>query len=177
MMRGLTKLVAVAVVAGVPSMTLAASPATTIVSPADEAAIGAALADVYGVISGPAGQPRDWARMRTLFTPDARLSAITSKGVSGGTVEDYIAKSGPWLVKAGFTERELARRVEVYGDLAHAWSSYEGSGDGGKLKVRGINSFQLVRTNGRWLVQSIFWQAEDAARPLPADMLAAGSKD
>lgn len=145
-------------------------------SPADQAAIGAALADVYAVISGPAGQQRDWARMRTLFTPEARLTVIGAKGPQGGTVEEYIAKSGPTLIRVGFTERELARRIEVFGDLAHAWSSYEGTGDGGKIKVRGINSFQLVRQDGRWLIQSIFWQAEGPTRPLPADMLPAGAK-
>ena len=143
-------------------------------APADVAAVEAALADVYAVISGPVGQDRDFARMRTLFTPDARLTAITPKGLSGGTVEDYITRSGKFLVSGGFTERALVNRVEIYGDLAHAWSSYEGTftgPDGKPGKVRGINSFQLVRqTDGRWLVQSIFWQAESPAHPLPADM-------
>ena len=141
-------------------------------TPQDERkAIGAAIDAVYAVISGPVGQKRDWARMRTLFTPEARLTAIGSKGAVGGTVDDYIAKSGELLTKSGFTERELARRIEVFGDLAHAWSSYEGTGT--NIKVRGINSFQLVRRDGRWLVQSILWQAESPARPLPADMLGA----
>ncbi len=181
MMLGMKGLMYAALLAGVPiavapSVALAAPSATNKVSAADAAAIGHALDGVYGVISGPVGQARDWARMRTLFTPDARLTAIGAKGLQGGTVEDYIAKSGPWLIKSGFTERELSRRVEVFGDLAHAWSSYEGTGDSGKFKVRGINSFQLVRQNGRWLVQSIFWQHESPARPLPADMLRAGAK-
>lgn len=140
----------------------------------DEGAIKAALDAVYAAISGPAGQARDFDRMRALFTPDARLTAITAKGLNGGTVEDYIAKSGPFLVERGFTERALVNRIEVYGDLAQAWSSYEGSWtnpDGTPGKVRGINSFQLVRQDdGRWLVQSIFWQAESPGNPLPADM-------
>jgi hypothetical protein len=135
----------------------------------DRQAIGAAVDAVYAVISGPVGKPRDWARMRTLFTPEARLTPIGSKGPVGGTVEDYIAKSRELLTKSGFTERELARRVEIYGDLAHVWSSYEGIGT--NIRVRGINSFQLVKVNGRWLVQSILWQAESPARLLPADML------
>lgn len=140
----------------------------------DRAAIERALADVYGAISGPVGEARDFERMKTLFTPDARLTAITANGLSGGTVEDYIARSGKFLVEQGFTERALASRIEIYGDLAHAWSSYEGiftNTDGTPGKVRGINSFQLVRqSDGRWLVQSIFWQAEGPERPLPADM-------
>lgn len=176
MMGGLKSFVLATLLAGVPSMAHTAQPAKTVVSATDEAAIGAALDGVYAVISGPPGKARDWARMRTLFTPDARLSAIGAKGVQGGTVEEYIAKSGAMLTRVGFTERELARRVELYGDLAHAWSSYEGTGDGGKLKVRGINSFQLVRQNGKWLVQSIFWQAEAPTRPIPVDMLPVTAK-
>lgn len=138
------------------------------------AAIDAALEAVYAAISGPVGQARDFEHMRSLFTPGARLTAIGAKGLSGGTLDDYIARSGPFLVERGFTERQLARRIEIYGDLAHAWSSYEGTftnPDGTRGRGRGVNSFQLVRQpDGRWLVQSILWQAEAPARPLPADM-------
>ncbi len=175
MMRGMKFLLGMMLAASAPSIAQVSQPVAAPAAPpsraADESAIGAALDAVYGVISGPAGQARDWARMRTLFTPEARLTAIGANGPRGGTVDDYIIRSGPMLTKSGFTERELTRRVEVHGDLAHAWSSYEGTGDGGKLKVRGVNSVQLVRQNGRWLVQSILWQHESPARPLPADML------
>lgn len=140
----------------------------------DRAAIEATLDQVYGVISGPVSQPRDFERMKTLFTPDARLTAIIASGLRGGTVEDYIERSGKFLVEQGFTERRLVNRIDIFGDLAHAWSSYEGAftnADGTPGKVRGINSFQLVRqSDGRWLVQSIFWQSEAPERPLPPDM-------
>lgn len=143
-------------------------------SGADAAAIEAALDAVYAVISGPVGQPRDFDRMRTLFTPDARLTAITAKGLSGGTLEDYIARSGKFLIEQGFTESALINRIAVHGDLAQAWSSYEGrftNRDGTPGVVRGINSFQLVRQpDGRWLVQSILWQASTPDNPLPRDM-------
>ncbi len=140
-----------------------------VTDPADIAAIDEAVAAVYAVISGPVGQERDFDAMRAMFAPDARLTALTPRGLRGGTVDDYISNSGPFLVKSGFTERELARRMEVYGDIAHVWSSYSGTFGEGE-SVRGINSFQLVRTDGRWLVQSIFWQAESPDNPLPADM-------
>ena len=142
-----------------------------------EANIGLTLNGVYGVISGPAGQKRDWDKMRSLFTDDARLYAITSKGLRGGSLDNYIQASGPLLEQHGFVERELERRVEVYGNLAHAWSSYEGTGDGGKLKQRGINSFQLARqADGSWKVFTILWQPENASIPLPADMNEGSSK-
>ncbi|HYY97557.1 MAG TPA: hypothetical protein VE642_03150, partial [Pyrinomonadaceae bacterium] len=39
----------------------------------DVASIDSIIAAVYDVISGPAGQKRDWDRMRSLFVPGARL--------------------------------------------------------------------------------------------------------
>ena len=144
------------------------------VSAADRASITATLAGVYAVISGPSGQERDWDAMRAMFTDDARLYAVTPDGgLRGGTVEDYIANSGPFLTQYGFSESELTNRVEVYGDVAHAWSSYEGAfvRDGAEVEVRGINSFQLHRqADGGWKVHSIFWQQETPDLPLPADM-------
>jgi ketosteroid isomerase-like protein len=149
-------------------------PMTSAVRSADTAAIEATVDAVYAIISGPVGQPRDFARMRTLFTPDARLTAIAPHGLRGGTLDDYIARSGPFLVEQGFTETALVNRIEVYGDLAQAWSSYRGrftNRDGTPGEVEGINSFQLVRqADGRWLVQSILWQAATPGNPLPADM-------
>lgn len=138
----------------------------------DRIGISKAVADVYAVISGPAGQARDWNRMRSLFTADARLYAITANGLHGGTVEDYIRVSGPQLTAMGFTEREVGRRQEIYGNLAHVWSAYEGASADGKMKVRGINSLQLVRqADGSWKIFSILWQPERPDLPLPKDMI------
>ena len=138
---------------------------------AEAAQIDIAIKGVYAVISGPAGKARDWDAMRAMFTPDARLTAITPKGIRGMTVEQYIEKSGPVLTQHGFTERELARRVEIYGNIAHVWSSYGGTTTDNSFHVRGINSFQLARgADGRWLVQSIFWQPETPELPLPSNM-------
>ena len=137
----------------------------------DEAAITKAIADVYAVISGPAGQPRDWERMKSLFTPDARLYSIGRLKLNGGSLADYISNAGPNLIKVGFSERELARRIEIYGNLAQVWSSYHGTSSDGSVNVRGINSFQVARQpDGRWLVHSILWQQERPDLKLPSDM-------
>jgi hypothetical protein len=74
------------------------------------------------------------------------------------------------LEKVGFTEKELTRRIEIYGNVAQVWSSYAGTSTDGSVNVRGINSFQLARQpDGRWLVHSILWQAEPLPAP-PRDM-------
>lgn len=143
--------------------------------PADVASIDAILAAVYGVISGPAAQRRDWDRMRSLFTQDARMMPLGPRGLRIGGVEDYIAVSGPLLESQGFIEREIGRVIEEYGGIAHVFSAYEArSVAGGPVIMRGINSFQLVRHGGRWWVASILWQPETPDNPIPARYLRRG---
>ena len=140
-------------------------------SAADLAGIDAAIRGVYEVISGQPGQKRDFDKMRSLFAPGATLKAIGPKGLHGGTLEDYISRNKDVLEREGFTERELGRRVEVWGGLATAWSAYDGRTANGSFHERGINSFQLVKIDGKWLVASILWQEETPANPLPRNLI------
>jgi len=140
-------------------------------SKADLAGIDAAIRGVYEVISGPPGQKRDFDRMRELFAPGATLKKIGPEGLHGGSLEDYIGRNREILEKEGFFERELGRRVEVWGGLATAWSAYDGRTANGSFHERGINSFQLVKLGGKWVVASILWQEETPDNPLPRDLI------
>jgi hypothetical protein len=153
------------------SLLLAAAATAAQPSKADLAGIDQAVRGVYEVISGPPSQKRDFDRMRTLFAPGATLKAIGPKGLHGGSLEDYISRNAEILEKEGFTERELGRRVEVWGGLATAWSAYDGRTANGSFHERGINSMQLVKVDGKWLVASILWQEETPANPLPANLI------
>jgi hypothetical protein len=150
--------------------------AAPIGSAADLAGIDQAVRGVYEVISGPPAQKRDFDRMRSLFAPGATLKAIGPKGLHGGSLEDYISRNSAILEKEGFTERELGRRVEVWGGLATAWSAYDGRTANGSFHERGINSFQLVKIDGKWLVASILWQEETPGNPLPANLIKGSKK-
>ena len=158
------------------ALALLAAPATAAPPPsADMAAIDHTIGEVYAVISGPPGQKRNFDHMRSLFAPGATLKAIGPKGLRGGSLEDYITRNSAVLEKEGFTERELGRRVEIWGGLATAWSAYDGRTANGSFHERGINSFQLVKIDSKWLVASILWQEETPDNPLPAN-LTKGSK-
>jgi hypothetical protein len=145
--------------------------AAATVPAADLDGIDQAIRGVYDVISGPPGQKRDFDKMRSLFAPGATLKAIGPKGLHGGSLEDYISRNSAILEKEGFTERELGRQVEVWGGLATAWSAYDGRTANGSFHERGINSFQLVKVDGKWLVASILWQEETPDNPLPANLI------
>lgn len=146
-------------------------------APKDVESIDAIVAALYDVISGPAGKTRDWNRMRSLFVPDAKLMP-TGKRPSGEVamrmlgVNDFIATSGPLMTEKGFTERELARREEKFGHIAHVFSTYEGVMEkDDTVHLVGINSIQLMNDGTRWWIVSVFWEAQTPDMPVPKEYL------
>jgi len=87
--------------------------------------------------------------------------------------EGYISGSSNSLETNGFFEKEIARRVEVFGNIAHVFSTYEArrKADDEKPFMRGINSFQLMNDGNRWWVVTIFWQGERPDSPIPEKYL------
>lgn len=145
---------------------------------ADTASIESIMKAVYDSISGGAGEPRQWDRFRTLFHKDAKLipSGKNKEGVTGAifySTEDYIKRAEPAFLRDGFFEREVARRVEQYGNIAHVFSTYESfrKADEKKPFMCGINSFQLMNDGKRWWVINIFWQGETTEFPIPKQYL------
>src|SRR5207237_10104872 len=88
-------------------------------------------------------------------------------------VRGYIAGVEPLCEKNGFYEKEVARRVEQFGQIAHVWSTYESrhAPNDAAPFMRGINSIQLFKDGKRWWIVSIYWQHENAGRPMPSEYL------
>jgi hypothetical protein len=157
-----------------------ATPAFPAAKPADVASPDAILAALYEVISGPAGQARDWDRFRSLYLPGARLVPTGPKKEGAGffarsmTPDEYVLRATPFLEKEGFYEKEAARRVQRYGNIMQVFSTYESRHDPKDAPfARGINSFQLFFDGTRWWVVTVFWQAETAENPIPKEFLPA----
>jgi hypothetical protein len=144
--------------------------------PADVESIDAIVTAAYDGISGPAGKKRDWDRERSLYFPGARLIPTAMK--TGGENEDpltelrtslapqildiegFIARVEPFFEENGFYEKEIARRTEQFGNIAHVWSIYESRNneDDPEPFMRGINSIQLFNDGKRWWIVNIYWQ-------------------
>lgn len=146
--------------------------------PADVASVDAIVAALYDVISGPAGQKRDWDRFYSLFRPGARLIPTGRRqdgayGMRVLTPEEYVAGGGSRLEQNGFFEREIARRTERFGNVVHAFSTYESrhAASDAQPFARGINSIQLWNDGTRWYVVTIFWEAERPDSPIPPQYL------
>lgn len=146
--------------------------------PGDVVSVDSIIAALYDVISGPAGQKRDWARFHSLFIQGARLIP-TAKGMDGTvrhrvqTPEDYERTSGQMLEQRGFFENEIHRVTEAFGNVTHVFSTYESRAkrEDPQPFARGINSIQLLNDGTRWWVVSIFWDSERPDNPIPAKYL------
>jgi hypothetical protein len=144
----------------------------------DVASPDAIIAAVYDVISGSAGQKRDWDRMRPLFYPGARLIRTAAKkegGMEAGplSVQEYIDRVSVYFEKNGFSEKEISRRTEKWANILQAFSTYESRHDAKDAApfARGINSFQLFFDGTRWWILTIYWQQETPENALPAEFL------
>lgn len=145
---------------------------------ADVKSIDGILGALYDVISGPAGQTRDWNRFRNLFAPGARLIPTVYRPDSLPVLrvmdpEQYIERAAPRLEESGFFEKEVARRTERFCGVAHVFSTYESrrAATDKKPFVRGINSIQLFNDGTRWWIVSVYWESERPTSPLPAKYL------
>ncbi len=136
----------------------------------------------YEVISGPAGQARQWSRDLTLYIGDIRFVAM-SEDKAGKPVahivshQQFVDAADPVMVKEGFYETEIHRVTQKFGNIAHVFSTYESRQKAdGPVIARGINSVELFYDGKRWWVASNTWDDERPDNPLPAEYLPAMKK-
>jgi hypothetical protein len=137
-------------------------------NPTDVKSPEALLASLYDVISGPAGQKRDWNRFKSLFSPKGTMAAL-AKNREGKMVlvtmtpDDYIARSGPYLETKGFFEKETRRKLVKSGNMVNIFSDYESRNTLTDKKPiqTGTNSLQMNFDGSRWFIHSVLWQGQD----------------
>lgn len=137
------------------------------------------MVELYASVTREPGEPFAWERLRAIMHPEGIM--LPQRTQVGGEsrlmdVEEFI----DWIDEAwdpvigtpsdqGFFERQTNVIIEEFGDVAHALTTYEkGPFEPRGIISRGVNSVQLVKREGRWLILSITWDEENTAGPLPA---------
>ena len=160
-----------------PPGAIAAHPDWPKASPDDVKTPQSIIAALSASISGPAGQPRDWNRFRSLFVPDAGRMIITRVPKDGPTdvtvlsMEDYIKRSSGSATPQAFYELPIAYDVQSFGRMTHVYESYglhHAKDD--TPYVRGVNSFELLSDGTRYYVLQVYWDTERPDNPLPAKL-------
>ncbi|GAA5442060.1 hypothetical protein Misp06_00221 [Microbulbifer sp. NBRC 101763] len=133
------------------------------------------LRELYKVISGPAGYKRDWKRQQNLFTSYAKV--IRTSADSNGEpqslvmdIQDYPDNFQELIGERAFYEDEIQNIIEVFGNIAHAFSTYEAWKDEERTQFlkRGINSIQLYHDGKSWKITNMIWDDERPGLTVPA---------
>ncbi|MEL0650593.1 hypothetical protein V6246_04110 [Algibacter sp. TI.3.09] len=131
---------------------------------------------LYDVVSGKKDEERDWKLFKLLFHPDAKLITAGRNNEREFQVKfmgaaDYMKSSSKWIASNGFVKKEMLRKTEEYGRMAHVFSSYKtyNTEDENKedSEMRGINSIQLLNDGERWWILNMYWTQETWLNPIP----------
>ncbi|MFN2631906.1 MAG: hypothetical protein ABR610_00590 [Thermoanaerobaculia bacterium] len=151
-------------------------------APAEAASVDAIVRALYAGVSHAPGEDPDWSHLRGIFLPAGRL--IPPQRPNGEftflTAEDFIARVSKGIAtrkaegkEAGFSEREIWRKTDCYGNICQLFSTYESRYRAADPKpfARGINAIQLVKDGNRWWIVNVLWDQETREKPIPAGYL------
>jgi hypothetical protein len=131
---------------------------------------------MYDTISGPAG-PRDWYRERSLYLDGAHLVPLGNRVHKESelqvlSLDEWIADVEPFFAENDFYESEIMRKMDRYGNIVQAFSTYEArNSPDAEPFARGINSIQLLKKDDRWWIANVMWENESKDNPIPEEYL------
>lgn len=144
----------------------------------DDDVIRALVTELYALVSGPGGEPRDWDREAELFLPQAHMirTVVDADGVPRPEImraADYPDNFERLMGGRDFYEVEVHNVIERFGQIAHVFSTYEAFEDAERTRFlkRGINSIQLYRLDGTWRIANMVWDDERAGQAIDARYL------
>lgn len=126
---------------------------------------------LYSCISFRQGEKPDLARLKSLFIKEGML--INNNGDPLiFTIDQFVDALG-YQVSTGslksFSEREVAERTEIFGKIAHRFSTYEArfDPDDPEPLTVGVNSIQFIKVGDSWHVNGLIWNDEAEDRKIP----------
>lgn len=135
----------------------------------DVSTIDGIIKAFYEVVSGEAGEKRQWGRDVSIHNPNAIYSYLDN--VNGElqqvtmSLKDFHKETDAMVLETAFYENEINRELRLFGNIAHIWSTYETRlVKNGPVERRGINSIQLFFDKGKWSIVSIVFERERAEK-------------
>jgi len=138
---------------------------------------GVVVDELYDLVTFDAGALPDWEKVRALFIPEAVIVLRTTRTETAvfsvdGFVADFVSFiDRAKAVETGFEERIVRTKPLVFGDIAHILVLYEAQIPGSERgPQQGVDSFQLIRKDGRWWIASVVNEIPTPDRPVPAEL-------
>jgi len=147
--------------------------------------VGDFVAGIYSLVSSAGGKLPDWDKVRACFLKEAVIvlrtswTALTAFSLDG-FIKDFVDfyerpyKRGEATVvpkESGFTEKVVRMKAWEFGDMAHVLVLYEAQITGFAMAPQqGVDSWFLVRRDGRWFIAGATNELVTAARPVPPEL-------
>jgi hypothetical protein len=126
----------------------------------------------FAAVSFEPGQRPGYHAIHELFIEGGKLIRNSGAQPEIATVAQFI-EPRQRSVESGelsaFSETETAEITEIFGNVAHRFSSYTKSGvlGGSPFTGRGMISTQFVRTPDGWKISSMAWDDERPGLTIP----------
>lgn len=138
----------------------------------DVSTINGLMKAFYEVVSGEAGEKRQWERDLSIHSPKAIYSYMTNVNEELKQVtlslNDFHKETDNMVLETAFYETEINREVKIFGNIANVWSTYETRLEkNGIVARRGINSVQLFYSNNKWEIISLVFDRETENNRIP----------
>lgn len=130
------------------------------------AAINETITKVFAAISFTKGNPSNMHQLEGLFIEQGMLINYNEATPLILGVKEFIQHFEKQFADGMITEledKEVHHQTEIYDKIAHRFSFYEArfkSSDTMPFAV-GVNSMQLVKVDGQWLVSSMAWNDDN----------------
>lgn len=130
-----------------------------------KAQLGRLAADFFRAVSFEPGGAPSYGSIPALFIDRGLLIKNVGSVPEISSVQEFIG-SREAQVRSGaltrFHEAELSESTEIFGNVAHRFSSYAKSGTSGgtPFAVRGMVTTQFVNTPAGWKMSAMAWDDE-----------------
>jgi hypothetical protein len=133
---------------------------------------------LYAAVTFDAGSVPDWDYVRKFFTPEAVIAVrMTRTSMAILNVEEFVKWFDEDVKKYKMEERGFEETIEkfkltTFGDMAHCFVVYKArfktpENSPGQL---GLDSWGLMKKDGRWWIVSVTNDVVTPQRPLPEEL-------
>ncbi len=136
------------------------------------------VGELYKSISFAPGESPDWERVKSCFINEAvivlriagdKMMVISKDGLIKLLIDDIKENN---LGKSGFAEKPVSVKLKEYGGIAHCFVVYDTIIPGDtEPPLRGVDSFHLIKKDGRWWIVSITNEKPGPGNPIPKEFL------
>lgn len=138
-----------------------------------QAILAMLISEFFRAVSFQAGETPAYFRIHELFMEEGKLIKNNSHAPEMSTIDGFIASRQRMVDSGAFTsfqEIEIAEITEVFGNIAHRFSTYvkRGTMNGAPISGRGVISTQFIRTPTDWRISSMAWDDERPGLTIPA---------